>query len=292
MCNKPVNVRLPIKSLKPDDSQVWQTVACRSCPDCLAARQINWYVRMAYELALGTNRAYFITLTYNDWEVTKTDSGLTLVPNDLTNYQKRLNVNTTRAGYETGRYYSVGEYGGQTKRPHYHQILFSDVPHTYLMEDLVYKSWQGRGHITVYRAKPEALMYVAGYAQKRLKHRYVFKEDAKRDKRVPEFNRMSLGIGKDYLTESKILWHRENDNLEIIDPYNLGTFKFLPEYYRRRIWTTESEKARLSEILSNRMRDPEYVSIDDRLKRARIKQQYNKFRLNYQTLPDTIRIAI
>ena len=247
---------------------------------------------MAYEVSEGSQTAYFVTLTYNENEAPLTRSGLSLAPNHITDYQKRLNINTSRAGFRPSRYYTVGEYGGQTHRPHYHQILFSHVPQTMDMTDLVYKSWQGKGHISVYRAKPSALMYVAGYAQKRLKNRHKFREDAKKDARAKEFNRMSLGIGEAYLTDARKRYHLENSSLLIADPYAAGTFRMLPDYYRRKIWATDAQQLHIQAVLSDKMRDPEFDSIQSRLDHARITQEYNKFRLNFHTLPDTLRIAI
>lgn len=281
-----------MSALLPDQTNVWQEVACRQCPDCLAGRQLAWYTRMAYEISEGFQIAYFVTLTYNEWEVPKTSSGLSLNPHHITDYQKRLNWHATEAGHKAPRYYTVGEYGGETHRPHYHQILFTDISQTMDMTDLVYKAWQGRGHLSVYRARPEALMYVAGYAQKRLKNTYKFKEDAQKDDRAKEFNRMSLGIGKAYLTPSRKRYHLENSSLLIPDPYATGTFRMLPEYYRRRIWETEAQQLHISAVLSDKMADPQYQDLQARLDAARIKQEYNKFRLNFHTLPDTNRIAI
>ena len=277
-------------SLLPDQTNVWQEVACRQCPDCLAGRQLSWYTRMAYEIQAGTQCAHFVTLTYDDNTVPISSSGLSLRPKDITDYQKRLNINMTRDGLKPPRYYTVGEYGGITHRPHYHQILFN-TPKTGMI-DYVHQAWQGKGHITVHRAEPASLMYVAGYAQKRLKNTYKFKEDAKADTREKEFNRMSLGIGHAYLTPSRVRYHLENSSLLIADPYSAGKFRMLPEYYRRRIWTSEAQKLHISAVLSDQMRDFEFQDIQSRLDHARIKQEYNKFRLNFHTLPETIRIAI
>ena len=58
----------------------------------------------------------FLTLTYNDQEL---PAGETLVPTDLQKFWKRF-----RKNHSPVRYYSCGEYGDRTGRPHYHACAF------------------------------------------------------------------------------------------------------------------------------------------------------------------------
>ena len=84
--------------------------------------------------------AYFITLTYNDESLPRTKEGYpTLLKKQVQDYIKRLrNAHVAYLKKEqrkvhneykiTGkpiRYYAVGEYGSQTRRPHYHILLFN-----------------------------------------------------------------------------------------------------------------------------------------------------------------------
>lgn len=59
----------------------------------------------------------FVTLTYAPEKY----NGNTLVPEHIQNWLKRLR---SRIEPERIRYYGVGEYGGETQRPHYHVALF------------------------------------------------------------------------------------------------------------------------------------------------------------------------
>lgn len=90
------------------------------------------------------------------------------------------------------RYYACGEYGGETKRPHYHAILFdvdySDTP-------VIEKSWN-KGFVKVEDVNIATISYVAGYVQKKL-----YGNDTYPDCIEPPFSRMSKSIGKKFFQE-------------------------------------------------------------------------------------------
>lgn len=62
----------------------------------------------------------FVTLTYNDEHVPK-DGGLVI--GDLQRFFKRLRKRLSPARI---RYFACGEYGDQTRRPHYHACVFGE----------------------------------------------------------------------------------------------------------------------------------------------------------------------
>ena len=88
-------------------------VPCGQCIGCRLEYARVWATRCWHE-SLMHDQSYFVTLTYDDDHL-KTFS---LVPEDLTNFFKRLR------NYKKIRYYACGEYGDKNGRPHYHAIIF------------------------------------------------------------------------------------------------------------------------------------------------------------------------
>ena len=75
--------------------------------------------------------AYFVTLTYDDFHIPKAyypdpetgevHTSYTLCKRDFQLWMKRLRK---KFSDDKIRFFACGEYGGQTKRPHYHAIVF------------------------------------------------------------------------------------------------------------------------------------------------------------------------
>ena len=144
--------------------------------------------------SLDFKNSVYITLTYDQEHVTFVPDApapfyATLYPKDLTNFFKRLRF---YLGERKFRYYACGEYGGETKRPHYHAILFNvdfcDSP-------IIEKAW-GNGFVKVEEVNVATISYVAGYVQKKL-----YGSDIYPDCITPPFSRMSKSIGKNYFDE-------------------------------------------------------------------------------------------
>lgn len=131
----------------------------------------------------------FVTLTYNDASL---PSDGQLQPRDLQVFIREIR---REIAPRRVRYFSVGEYGEENDRPHYHLSLFgvsafTKCSHGYLPE-VVAATW-GKGFTSVYEFNHLTAQYVAGYTVKKLKDRKDGKFWA-----VPEFARMSNrpGIG-------------------------------------------------------------------------------------------------
>lgn len=134
----------------------------------------------------------FVTLTYSDENLPQPPS-VSARTLQLFHYRHR------KRGYKY-RYYSVGEYGSQTLRPHYHLALFghpqcfrgqTDLTKQYCCETCedVKKSWQNLGAIQVAFLEPASAAYIAGYVTKKLTAPPIPKFLA------PEFQRVSLRPG-------------------------------------------------------------------------------------------------
>lgn len=196
-------------------------VPCGKCPQCLKRRTASWSFRLEVE-SLNWSKLFFLTLTYNNENVPISDNGfLTLKPQDVTNFFKRLRK---RAGKL--RYYMCGEYGTHTKRPHYHIILFA---RTSLFESDIEASW-GYGNIYYGKVEPASIRYTVQYYDKG-----VWSKSHARDDREPEFSRMSQGIGKSFLTEAQVKRFLENPSISYI--YNSDGHKIaIPRYYKKRLY--------------------------------------------------------
>jgi len=151
---------------------------CGQCMPCRINRSRVWTTRLLMELQnYAEDECHFVTLTYDEENLPRSGS---LQPRDLQLYFKRLRkYNAPRRL----RYYAVGEYGEQTKRPHYHVILFG-----VRSGDGIGESWK-KGHVHVGNVTEQSIGYVTGYVTNKLS-----------DKRLleglhPEFSRMSLKPG-------------------------------------------------------------------------------------------------
>lgn len=140
--------------------QLTRTVPCGKCPECAKARVNSWLFRIQKELEDSSN-PLFITLTYDETHVPKTPNGLlTLDKTDVQKFFKRLRKRYAKQSDKQIRYYAVGEYGSNTKRPHYHAILFNlDDP------DLVHLAW-GLGFTYTPMVRNGAINYVLKYISK------------------------------------------------------------------------------------------------------------------------------
>lgn len=176
---------------------------CGQCLPCRINRRRQWMWRQYLEGLCHAENS-FVTLTYDDEHLP--DKGV-LVPRDLQLFLKSLRkcISPVRV-----RYFAVGEYGEDNKRPHYHLSLFGVCGDTFIngkpvaeygyvrgklcvVGGWIHECWS-RGFVDVREFNHLTAQYVAGYTVKKLtdwKNGQVFA--------VPEFARMSNrpGIGAD-----------------------------------------------------------------------------------------------
>lgn len=229
-------------------SKDYQDVPCGKCPECIKRNISQWSFRLLQE-EKHSDTAYFITLTYDNDHIPIQRSGyLTLRPRDLQLFFKKLRKAHTKQRHNRGvpniRYFAVGEYGGRTLRPHYHLVLFnSSLEIMFGKQDLLalhYTGYDGacpvkliqweHGNATVGHVTGASVGYVLKYMSKPGKipmHR--------NDDRVPEFRRMSKGIGEKYLTPAQKQWH-VNDLKERMYCSLDGKKLSMPRYYKERIY--------------------------------------------------------
>ena len=175
--------------------------------------------------------ALFVTLTYND-ENLPPDFQL-----NKTHLQKFIKALRHQVGNRLIKYYSCGEYGDRTKRPHYHAIIFgiSFAEHTVerfktgkrypdttiVTNGPLQRSWS-KGNIIIGTVTQHSIRYVADYIQKRL-----YDEAEKKDGRIQPFGLMSKGIGKRYVLD------HETELRETQQVMLNGQLGGLPRYYAK-----------------------------------------------------------
>lgn len=121
----------PLTAYRQEDGEVvfretGRTVAtlqlpCGQCVGCRVRRAEEWSIRVMHEAQMHEHCS-FVTLTYDD-EHLPPYGGLRY--SDVQKFLKRLRVRRA----EPVRYFLCGEYGEQTKRPHYHVGLFGEDFH-------------------------------------------------------------------------------------------------------------------------------------------------------------------
>lgn len=200
---------------------------CGRCINCRINRGQEWSLRLMHELDYWP-RSVFATLTYNEEALCGRG---TLVPRDLTLFLKRLRK-------ETGliKYYAVGEYGDQTKRPHYHAIIYglgrSDGP-------MITNCW-GNGYGYYGNVTPKSISYVTKYINKKLYGDMAISEYVDR---VAPMARMSKGLGARWL---------DANTVEVLARRGVGYRGHvapIPRYYRKRLKDALTDELYNKELL-------------------------------------------
>lgn len=122
---------------------LYMEVPCGHCDNCKSSKIAAFVHRCELETQMYDSKPIFLTLTYN--EEHKPENGLSV--RDVQLFFKRLRINLYRQGYRRSiRYVVVGEYGRNTKRPHYHAILWNlgqtDLVSYRKINKIIEKSWR------------------------------------------------------------------------------------------------------------------------------------------------------
>ena len=243
-------------------------IACGRCTGCRLERSRQWALRIMHETTLHpVEKCWFITLTYADEHLPENDN---LNLRDWQLFAKRW-----RKNHGKFRYYAVGEYGGQTGRPHYHACVwgmgFS------VLEDIgnsrkgnrnrlspeLEATW-GKGRTAVGTLTWQSASYVSRYIMDKQNgenaeahYKTLNIDTGEIFQRTPEFSVMSRrpGIGHD--------WHdKYSDDVYHTDkvPVRHGVTSRPPKYY---------DKTR-KELEAAGLRPPRFEFIASRRKKAAI----------------------
>jgi len=238
-CKGPITIKL--------ESGDRQTVACGNCMPCRVNKAQEWAFRLEQEMEV-CHSAHFLTLTYSDEEIVRNDLGHgVLVKSDLQKFIKRLRrhvdrqektLSATLGYHETVkipqiRYYAVGEYGGQTYRPHYHAIAFN-IPSSILQS--LESIWK-HGHARIGTVTRGSILYCTKYITK------IDTRDLEAMELPKPFQIMSNGIGATYVTDETREYHSRYRSLYTIEKkYSQRIGKYL----ENKIHTSEEMKQRVS----------------------------------------------
>lgn len=177
-------------------------VSCGRCTVCEAKKRYRWAARIIMEAEVSRGSC-FVTLTYDEdhlplvaydphdvGEYGDLEVSPTLVKKDAQDWQKRVRRSFPEHPL---RFFTVGEYGSKTQRPHYHAIIFG----MYAPEaaEVIPKTWKA-GFVDCQPFNDRAAAYVSGYVMKK-----IGKSSPKLKGREPEFMICSRnpGIGVSYL---------------------------------------------------------------------------------------------
>lgn len=235
--------------IRPKHSRDKIPIACGKCLICYKRKISQWSFRLMQQEKVCVS-AYFITLTYATKNVPISDEGyLSLSKRDVqlfykslrklhSQYSKQLRKACRKLGTKVPeqpsiKYYTVGEYGTRTKRPHYHAILFN------AQLELIQGAWD-HGGVHYGEVTPASIHYTLSYM---CKPRKVPEFDG--DDRSKEFALMSKGLGKSYITEKMVQWHLADLENRMYCNLEGGKKIAMPRYYKDKIYS-EMERKRIA----------------------------------------------
>lgn len=206
-------------------------VPCGKCNYCLQTKRADWTFRLLQEVKQCTS-AHFLTLTYADEFIPISEHGeYQLDKVDTQLFMKRLRKENT----EPLRYYTVGEYGTETDRPHYHSIMFNLDARLYGNLERIWK----KGMVHFGTVNIASIHYVT---------KYVINRHGDYSGREPPFALMSRrpGIGARYLnTHTK--WHQQNQANYV----NVNGIKGrLPRYYKDKLFDSDARSVMAADAIA------------------------------------------
>lgn len=242
-----------------------RTVPCGKCNKCLKGRKNDWMFRLLWEMKAATS-ALFITLTYDEknvpWETDGKIKHRTLKREHLIRFHKNVRQfqdryfkNTLKvepSDYQI-KYYSVGEYGTKTRRPHYHLIMLNIHDG---VKDRIDRLW-GKGFVKVGDVNGKSIAYTT---------KYLIDYDTRISNLPIEkpFSIMSKNIGLNYLDKNAKFHYEEGDDPKDWKLYcfNDGFKQTLPRYYKLKIWD-ENQLEIIGEMQRDRAAEKHFERIQE-----------------------------
>lgn len=263
-------------------------IPCGNCVGCRLDNARSWSIRLMHERQCH-ELACFLTLTYNNHFLPNPP---TLVKRDFQLFMKRL-----RKFHETNnpdspkiKYYMCGEYGGNTRRPHYHAIVFgldfSDKrPHTKGKRgDQIYTSeklneiW-GLGYCWIGSVTYKSAGYVARYCLKKVNgemaddhYQTVNTQTGEIHPIIKEYMAASQGLGLAHFEQHHAqMYLRDSVIVE-------GKEAPIPKYYDRKLGSLNEEL--LEEVKERRRQKAKLRAADNTDARLLVRKEVKEAQVN------------
>lgn len=191
----------------------------------------GWAFRLMRE-ERKCHSSQFLTLTYATKNVPITTRGRrSLRKRDVQLFLKRLRKkNPTSSKMASIKYYACGEYGGATRRPHYHLILFN------AKQDTIQPAWK-LGNVHYGDVNAASVYYTLKYMMKAPKKVY------RKGDPLKEFALMSKGLGIDYSQDKRFTnWHKKDIENRMYLNLEGGQKISMPRYYKDKIFNDEQRE--------------------------------------------------
>lgn len=194
-------------------------------------------MRIEQEFKKNDLPSYFLTLTYDERHVPRKKGVRTLYKRHPQLFLKRVR----KAGYKC-KYIIVGEYGSETKRPHYHAIFWTNAP-----QEQLEKSWY-YGSMHIKNVGRGSILYTLKYI--------VQPKEGDNLEKQKTFALFSKGLGLSYMTTAMYEWHNPDSSYERAKFYCMveGRKVPLPKYYRDKIFTKYQRREQAVRIYWEKIR--------------------------------------
>lgn len=247
-------------------------IPCGECIECQSEKARQWAIRIAHEAQLWEENS-FVTLSYADEHLPEHNS---LKYEDLEAFWDRFRSWARRQGKIRPRYYSVGEYGDKSLRPHYHACIFG---YAFTEERIMLRGgtkplWTntflqnmwGKGHVSVGMLNFATARYTASYVTKKLKSKQKYvRVDEDTGELIPlEQPRalMSRNIAKEWWDKYR---HQVSANDQVVIN---GDAQKPPKVYDR--WLSARSEVAGEMIKEERMKKAQTLTQEQRDARARV----------------------
>lgn len=149
-------------------------VPCGKCLGCKSDACLMWSLRAYHESTLHKQNS-FITLTYDNQHL-PADGKIDKRELQLFFKKLRKEIDGQCSKLPTKiRYIACGEYGGKTRRPHYHAIIFGkdwlenkvDIDQKMYTNSSLVEVW-GKGMVSIAPVTMGSICYVCGYVTKKI----------------------------------------------------------------------------------------------------------------------------
>lgn len=225
-CTNPVTITKNLDRLDYPDGLL---VPCGKCLNCRIQYREQWGMRLTHEMSYNED-GIFLTLTYDQKNVPINDAfQLTLKKEHAQKFFKRLRKNLKGKKI---KYFLCGEYGDETKRPHYHAIVFGisrkEIPK--IKQSWNFCDWKNPSICkdSFGMVEHDSINYVCQYIDKKFTGELANEEYYQKGIEAP-FRLCSKGIGKDYCEDNE-------DRIRDLEYITVrGTKRSVPRYYLDRI---------------------------------------------------------